>query len=95
MAVARKELILKVMETTCQELCAIGIQKRSGNIFTFKLNKEAIGWVGLNRAVRNYGGLLAVNPVVGVRYQIIEKTLADIEGKKFHSYLPPTISTHI
>ncbi len=77
------------METTRQELCAIGMQKRSGDIFTFELNKEAIGWVGLNRAVRNYGGLLAVNPVVGVRHQIIEKTLEDVlkvEGccKKTH-----------
>ena len=95
MAVARKELILKVMDIARQELCAVGMRKRSGNIFTFELNMEAIGWVGLNTGVRSYGGQLAVNPVVGVRHQIIEKTLADIEGKKFHSYIPPTISTHI
>ena len=72
-----------------------GYQKRAEQIFTLDLSDEFLGWLGLNRAIDRGDGALALNPVVGVRYQVMERTLAEITGEKFHAYIPPTVSVNV
>lgn len=63
-------------------------------IYTMEIAPDVIGWVGLNSA--NMGpGFYEFNPVIGVRHQALERLLAQINGDKFHSYIPPSISTPI
>jgi hypothetical protein len=84
-----------ISELIRTNLTSLGYRKRRGNIYTFDLTEETIGWVGLNTVTHRGGGLMEINPVIGVRNQHLEKTLADIEGKKFDSYIPPTVCIHL
>lgn len=57
------------------------------------LDDDALGWIGLNYASRaGIPGQLNMNPVCGVRIQSLERTVAEIEGEKFHQYMPATVS---
>lgn len=71
----------------------LGFAKREIAVFSRDSGGETIDWLGLNHAMRP-GGVLEINPVLGVRHQVLERELARIRGQQFHSYLPPTISTH-
>jgi hypothetical protein len=68
-----------------------GWRKRAGWIFTRELDEEFLLWLGLNRATKYHP--LGINPVVGIRYQPLERLLAELRGAKPHTYIPPTIST--
>lgn len=83
------------MEIATRLLCETGFSKRRNEIFTFELNEETIGWVGLNRAIHRGDRLLEVNPVVGVRHQPLERRIATLRKEKFHAYIPPTVSVHL
>ena len=69
---ASKKLIQEVMLNTQSELGKHGYKKRAGRIFTLYISSDFIGWLGLNRAVQRGDGSLAINPVIGVRYQQLE-----------------------
>jgi hypothetical protein len=84
-----------VMKLAQHDLGGIGMVKRQAWVFTCPLTNECLGWVGLNRAIKSQKGLLEINPVIGVRYQPLEKLLSDLIGEEFHSYLPPTVSVHL
>ncbi|WP_269937718.1 hypothetical protein [Arthrobacter sp. HY1533] len=57
------------------------------------LNDDALGILGLNYASRAGGpGELNMHPICGVRIQSLERNLAEITGRKFHQYVPPTVS---
>ena len=73
----------------------LGFRKRAGRIFTLDLEDDVIGWLGLNTASDRYRFMQAVgvHPVVGVRHQVVERLWADLETKKFDSYVGPTVST--
>lgn len=74
-------------------LAGIGFKKRAGGIFTIGINDDALGLLGLNHASRaGIPGQLNMNPVCGARLQSLERTLAEIQGEKFHQYFPPTVS---
>lgn len=94
MAQVRKP-IAEVVNACRERLGDMGFKKRSGEIFTMDVADDALGWLGLNRAVGRRDGLLEMNPVVGVRHQAIERLLAELKDQKFHSYIPPTISVHV
>jgi hypothetical protein len=87
--------IAEVVAACRDRLGAAGFKKRSGEIFTVDVADDVLGWLGLNRAVGRSDGLLEINPVVGVRHQVIERALAELKGEKFHAYLPPTVSVHV
>src|SRR5690606_5204704 len=73
------------------ELREAGFRKRAGAILTRELTPEALGWLGLNRAGRHLpAGEVEMMPVVGVRHQGVERTVAELSGEKFHPYQPPT-----
>ncbi|MEV8184047.1 hypothetical protein [Specibacter sp. NPDC078692] len=74
-------------------LAGIGFKKRAGEIFTIGLDDDALGWLGLNYASRaGIPGQLNMNPVCGARIQSLERSLAEIQGEKFHQYMPSTMS---
>jgi len=65
-------------------------------VFTIDLAPHVLGWLGLNRATRHRApGEIEINPVIGVRFQEVERLVAELRGEKFHAYAPPTVSTPI
>lgn len=79
-----------------EPLEARGFRKRDGRVFTVELAPDVLGWLGMNTASRHQAaGSLEVNPVIGVRHQVVERLVAELRMEKFHLYLPPTVSTPI
>lgn len=77
-------------------VAGLGFKKRAGGVFTMELAPGVIAWVGLNRASQHRApGEVEINPVVGVRFQEVERVVAECRGEKFHSYQPPTICTSL
>ena len=75
-------------------LAKIGFRKRAGDVFTLDLAPGVLGWLGLNQATQRRGpGEVEINPVVGVRFQDVERLVAECRGEKYHAYQPPTISS--
>ncbi|WP_146843993.1 hypothetical protein [Cellulomonas composti] len=84
------------MSAACRErLASAGFQARAGGVFTRAVDGEVLGWLGLNRAVGGGGGLVEVNPVVGVRHQALEALIAELLGAKPHRYVPATLSSSL
>jgi hypothetical protein len=83
-----------VFTVTAGKMAGIGFKKRQAGIFTLCLNEEVLGWVGLNTA-HYAGGVLTINPTVGVRHQELETLVSNLMGMKPHQYIPPTIGTPI
>ena len=86
-----KELLKQVVRKITEQVKSLGFKKREGEIYTCEAAEGFLGWLGLNRAIR--AGVIAINPVVGVRCQELERLLSDLRGEKAHSYVPPTISS--
>lgn len=81
------------LEAVVPLLVSSGFRKRAGALFTLDLVPGVLGWLGLNRATEHYAaGEMEFHPVVGVRFQEVERLVAECRGEKFHSYVPPTIS---
>ncbi len=59
------------------------------------MDPDALGWLGLNRAVNQGDGVLVINPVVGMRSQPVERLVAELTDEKLHPYLPPTVTRHL
>ena len=89
-----KELASKVFELARVELSEIGWQKRKPGIFTFAINDDIIGWLGLNTA-HYRGGIFEVGLGVGVRHQKLELMVAEFSGMKPHRYIPPSFGTNV
>lgn len=84
------------IETVKPLLAELGFKKRTGGIFTIDVEKNVLGFLGLNSASRHLArGEVEINPCVGVRHQQIERLVAELRGAKFHSYIPATTGTPI
>lgn len=92
---ASKELIQEVMQLARAGLVERGYRKRTGQIFTLELSTGFLGWLGLNRAVNRGAGSMAVNPVVGVRFEELEQTLETLMDEGPQTYITPTISINV
>lgn len=87
---------VKDVESACMaELVKLGFKKRKTGILTFPVNEELDGWVGLNSEVQFRDGSIAINPFIGVRYNRLHKLIAELEGEKYHPYMPPTTVKNI
>jgi hypothetical protein len=83
-----------IFEALAPSLLQLGFRKRAGAVFTLDFTPDVVGWLGLNRATRDRApGEVEINPVVGVRFQSVERLVAECRKEKFHSYQPPTISS--
>ena len=75
-------------------LAGIGFRRRISGIYTSELAPGVLGWIGLNRASRYHlPGECDVIPNVGVRHQEVERLVAQLCGRRFHGYIPPTNGT--
>lgn len=71
-----------------------GFKRRRAGLLTKELGEEVLGWVGLNTSgTAATAGVVLVNPVIGVRHQVLERAVAEIKGEKFHPYLPPSYTS--
>lgn len=82
-----------VVEAVRAPLGGLGFRKRAGAVFTVSVEDDVLGWLGLNTATKHHADAVEVNPVIGVRHQLVERLVARLTGDKFHAYLPPTVST--
>jgi hypothetical protein len=81
------------LEAFAPLLAKLGFKKRGGFLFTLNMAPGVVGWLGLNYATEHYGpGEFAVFPVVGVRFEEVEKIVDACSGAK-KTYLTPTISS--
>ncbi len=70
-----KPLIREVMDLTCAALAELNFRKRSGDLYTYELGGESLGWLAFVRVtVRDRG--IQLMPNVGVRNQRIEQISA-------------------
>lgn len=89
-----KELVRAIIKETESKLSPMGFKKRAGEIFTVEPVAGFLGWIGLNRAMRE-SNVVEINPVIGVRCERIEMLVAELEGEKPHPYNPPTVSVSL
>jgi hypothetical protein len=81
-----------VLDAAGEPLAAVGFARRRAGIFTMPLSDDFVGWLGLNTAAEGLRGeAVRISPVVGVRHQPTERLLAELTGRPFHRYIPPTI----
>jgi hypothetical protein len=83
-------LLKKVTSLLTPCLESKDFKKRTDGIFTKELADGFIGWLGLNSAKHKLG--IEINPVVGIRYQALERVLSTILQQKPHGYVPPTVA---
>jgi hypothetical protein len=81
-----------ILEGTCAPLVALGMRKRKGLIFTIELTSDVLGRLAFNVATEHaQTGTVEVNPLVGVRFQEVERLITECMNRKFHAYSPSTI----
>ncbi|MER7785655.1 hypothetical protein ABTZ92_26040 [Streptomyces albidoflavus] len=73
-----RDLITAFSTDTRARMTSAGWHKRTGDIYTHDLGDGFHAWVGLNRVSKHHP--LKINPVVGLRYDPLERLLADIAG---------------
>lgn len=73
-----RDLIAAFSAAARDRMTGAGWRKRTGDIYTHDLGDGFHAWVGLNRASKHHP--LKINPVVGLRYDPLERLLADITG---------------
>lgn len=92
MAMSDRPLYREVNQLIKEGLCAHGMRKRISGYFTRELKENFRGSVGLNEA-KKYG--FSINPIIGVRNELLELLLAQLTGREFHPYAPSTIARPI
>lgn len=80
-------------EAVVAPLEKLGFKRRpGGNVFTRQTTADTLGWLGLNISSEHLAPLaIAVNPMVGVRFEPVEKLVAELRESKFHAFTPPTL----
>jgi hypothetical protein len=73
------------------QMKSAGWRKRTGDIFTYDPGNGYLAWLGLNRATKYHP--LRVNPVIGVRYERLERLMSELQGER--RYTSCTVSKPI
>lgn len=73
-----RDLIAAFSTAVRDRMTGAGWRKRTCDIYTHDLGDGFHAWVGLNHASKHHP--LKINPVVGLRYDPLERLLADITG---------------
>ncbi|MYS24267.1 MULTISPECIES: hypothetical protein [unclassified Streptomyces] len=73
-----RDLIAAFSNTARDRMTGAGRRKQTGDLYTHDLGNGFHASVGLNRASKHHP--LKINPVVGLRYDPLERLLADIQG---------------
>jgi len=90
-----KEFETALLKAALPKLTRMGMQKRAHWIFTCALAPEAIGWLSFPSRLDRSEVHIMMSVNVGVRHQTLERTLAELEGEKFHAYHPPSMMTSL
>lgn len=91
-----KDKLTKDLERICAErLDGIGIQRREARIFTQTTIDQNLLWIGLVIEKHRANDAIFLTPHIGYRHQRLQEVIAEVEGEKFHQYLPPTIAMDI
>ena len=85
-----KSIIKLFDEEASRKLFKMGLLRRMEGIFVWEVRKDVIGSLGLNTATYNSNLIVDVNPVVGINHLRIEKLIAELRQRKFHTYTPVT-----
>jgi len=84
----------EILSSIADRLRRIGFRKRQMRNFVCDLEKGCTGFVGLNVA-HHLGGVLEINPVVGVRIDLLEDKLSELTGRDTKKLATPTLSRNI
>ncbi len=78
-------------------LQSLGFRKQAGGqVYTFELDADVVGWLGLNSAsAQRPPGAKEINPVVGVRHHRVEELVNELRSDDGQLYVTPTVSTPI
>jgi hypothetical protein len=90
-----KDFANQIEDATTQALVARGFRRRKRGIVTLPVEKLIQGWVGLNTALFAREDALLINPVVGIRHDLVEQIVAEVDHDKPHAYTPPTVSMNV
>jgi len=85
----------EVEDDCTQALTVVGFKERKRGILTLPAPAGFQGWLGLNTATKDLPEAMQISPVLGIRADEIHKLIAQVEGDKYHAYLPPTVSTNL
>ncbi|HEX4168136.1 MAG TPA: hypothetical protein VHZ55_21935 [Bryobacteraceae bacterium] len=85
-----RKFLSEVIGIAEDELKRLGFRK-SGGVYTYKINDTALGWVGLNTIAQRSDGRVGSNPMVGVVCIPIEALLQELTMTK-DSRTNPTLS---
>jgi len=88
-----RTLLAEILANIGSELIHLELHKTKGT-YICDLGGGVSGWLGLNVEANRRDGRVGVNPVVGVRHEQIERTVASLSEEK-ESHLTPTISTSL
>jgi hypothetical protein len=72
-----RDLILAFGAAARDRMTAAGWRRRSGDIYTLDLGEGHLAWLRLNRATKHHQ--LEINPVMGLRYDPLERLLAELQ----------------
>jgi hypothetical protein len=85
----KKDPCAEIMATIESHCAKLGFQRRASVYFTRSLNADTIGVLAF---VPNKDEQILVVPSVAVRYQPLERFVAELTGDKFHPYLSGTLA---
>ncbi len=93
MAGSSKKLEIEVFAIIRPGLEHMGFRKRAGRIFTRELSPDILGAVSFAARLERAGVAVDMSANVGVRFQRLERILAELAGLPYDSYNPDTIFT--
>ncbi|MFI6360056.1 hypothetical protein ACIBJF_47645 [Streptomyces sp. NPDC050743] len=74
-----RDLIAAFSGAAQRRMADAGWHKRAGDIYSLELGDGFHAWLGLNRASHHVP--LKINPVVGLRYDPVERLLVELLGE--------------
>jgi hypothetical protein len=84
-----RDLRAEIMTAIEQQCGNVGFRRRASVYFTKSLNADTIGVLAF---VPNKDEQILVVPSLAVRYQPLERLVAELTGEKFHPYLSGTLA---
>jgi hypothetical protein len=86
----KSKLVNAVVGVIERELAVFGIRK-GPSAYTFPIGRDVSGWMGLNLIKNLGGGMVGINPIVGVRSESIE-SLVERLSNQARARSAPTLS---
>ena len=83
-----------VEEGVRRRLEFLGLKRRKGGVFTIEVAPGILGWLGLNAGTKGLeAGQVEINPVIGVRFEDVERLFDACRPDDSPRHVTPTISS--